>query len=389
MNIDLQCLQLQSWANPLPEHLQWQQTLRQFVDKEIGPNAHHWDETETFPLELYKKAGALGLSGLGYPAEFGGTPCDSLMKVLTILELARAGLGGLNASLLSHTIMVGPLIKAANDTIKQTVVKQLLSGQAIGSLAVTEADGGSDVAALKTTAVQKSDGWLINGSKCYITSGIRADFILLAARTGGPGASGLSLFLMDGNTAGLTRNALKKTGWWCSDTAELFFDNCLVPHDRLIGLENKGFGLIMQNFNDERLTMAAGSVGFAISCFEEALDWAKQRKTFGKTLIEHQVVRHKLVAMLDGILPMLAWLAHLAQKNDQGSSQAGEIALAKNRAGRLMRDCADSAIQILGGAGFMRGSKSERIYRDVKVMMIGGGTEEVMNDLAAKQLGLL
>jgi acyl-CoA dehydrogenase len=389
MNIDLQCLQLQSWANPLPEHLQWQQTLRQFVDNEISPNAHNWDEIETFPLELYKKAGALGLSGLGYPAEFGGTPCDSLMKVLTILELARAGLGGLNASLLSHTIMVGPLIKAANDTIKQTVIKQLLSGQAIGSLAVTEADGGSDVAALKTTAVQQSDGWLINGSKCYITSGIRADYILLAARTGGPGASGLSLFLVDGNTAGLTRKPLKKTGWWCSDTAELFFDNCLVPLNRLIGPENKGFSLIMQNFNDERLTMAAGSVGFAISCFEEALDWAKQRKTFGKTLIEHQVVRHKLVAMLDGILPMLAWLAHLAQKSDQGLSQAGEIALAKNRAGRLMRDCADSAIQILGGAGFMRGSKSERIYRDVKVMMIGGGTEEVMNDLAAKQLGLL
>jgi acyl-CoA dehydrogenase len=389
MSIDLQCLQLQHWANPSAEHLQWQHTLRQFVEKEISPNAHQWDEAETFPLELYQKAGALGLSGLGYPAQYGGSPCDSLMKIITILELARAGLGGLNASLLSHTIMVGPLIRAANENIKNSVVPSLLAGQAIGALAITEADGGSDVAALKTTASEQHNGWLLNGSKCYITSGVRANYILVAARTGGPGASGLSLFLVDGDTAGLKRNALKKTGWWCSDTAELFFDNCLIAHDRLIGEPNKGFGLIMHNFNDERLTMAAGSTGFAITCFDEALEWAKQRKTFGKALIEHQVVRHKLVNMLDGILPMLSWLNHLAIKNDQGLAQAGEIALAKNRSGRLMRDCADSAIQILGGAGFMRGSKSERVYRDVKVMMIGGGTEEVMNDLAAKQLGLV
>ncbi len=389
MTINLACLQLSQWANPSQEHLDWQHSLAQFVQKEISPNAHAWDEAETFPLDLYAKAGALGLSGLGYPAQLGGTPCDSLMKVVTILELARAGLGGLNASLLSHTIMVGPLIKGANDSIKQSIVRELLSGRAIGSLAITETDGGSDVAALKTTAVRQSDGWLINGRKCYITSGMRANHILVAARTGGPGSGGLSLFLVDGQTPGLKRQALKKTGWWCSDTAELFFDHCLVPLDRLIGVENHGFGLIMQNFNDERLTMAAGSTGFAITCFEEALEWAQQRKTFGKFLIEHQVIRHKLVNMLDAILPMLAWLAHLAQRNDAGLLQAGEIALAKNRAGRLMRDCADSSIQILGGAGFMRGSRSERVYRDVKVMMIGGGSEEVMNDLAAKQLGML
>jgi acyl-CoA dehydrogenase len=232
-------------------------------------------------------------------------------------------------------------------------------------------------------------GWKLNGSKMFITSGMRADHYLVAARTGGPGASGLSLLLVDRDTPGFTRTKLDKQGWWCSDTAALFFDDCFVPEDRLVGPENGGWKLIMNNFDSERLGMAAGAVAYATVCVEEALMWARERKTFGSPLIGHQVIRQKLVKMIDDILPMQSWIMHLCQQVDAGLSPAGEIALAKSRGARVMRDCAGEAIQILGGAGFIRGSKSERIWREVKVMMIGGGAEEVMNDLAARQLGLI
>lgn len=372
-----------------PEHLQVQEAIRAFVEGEIQPNADAWDEAGTFPRGLYRKAGDVGLLGLGWPAEFGGTPVDHVAKLLSSIELSRGGIGGVTASLGSHSIMLWPVIAGARDAVRREVVPQILSGEKIGALAITEPSGGSDVAQLKTRATRVAGGWSLSGSKMFITSGVRADWLLVAARTGGPGAGGVSLFLVDGGAKGLTRTPLKKIGWWASDTAALYFDEVFVPDERLVGEVDRGFRLVMQNFNGERMTMAAGGLGYAMTCVEDALDWARERRTFGQRLVDHQVVRQKLVRMIDEVLPVQAWVLQLAQRLDAGESPAGDLALAKNHAARLMRDCADGAVQILGGAGFLRGSRIERAWRDCKVYMIGGGAEEVMNDLAAKQLGLL
>ncbi|MCZ8337030.1 MAG: acyl-CoA dehydrogenase family protein [Burkholderiaceae bacterium] len=372
-----------------PEHLQVQEAIRAFVEGEIQPNADAWDEAGTFPRELYRKAGDVGLLGLGWPAEFGGTPVDHVAKLLSSIELSRGGIGGVTASLGSHSIMLWPVIAGARDAVRREVVPQILSGEKIGALAITEPSGGSDVAQLKTRATRVAGGWSLSGSKMFITSGVRADWLLVAARTGGPGAGGVSLFLVDGGAKGLTRTPLKKIGWWASDTAALYFDEVFVPDERLVGEVDRGFRLVMQNFNGERMTMAAGGLGYAMTCVEDALDWARERRAFGQRLVDHQVVRQKLVRMIDEVLPVQAWVLQLAQRLDAGESPASDLALAKNHAARLMRDCADGAVQILGGAGFLRGSRIERAWRDCKVYMIGGGAEEVMNDLAAKQLGLL
>jgi acyl-CoA dehydrogenase len=377
-------------------HLSMRDAVRNFVQAEISPFVAAWDEASAIPRELHLKAGAIGLLGLGYDEQYGGTAADWRSRCLSTIEIARSGSGGISPALMSHTIMVWPLIAAASEDVKRTVLPKLFGGQAIGSLAITEADGGSDVARLRTTATATSSGWQIDGSKMYITSGMRADYILLAARTGGLGSSGISLFLMPGNTAGLTRTALNKTGGWCSDTAALYFDQCQLPKEALVGELDKGFSLVMQNFNAERFLMAVSCVGYSMVMCEEALAWAQQRKTFGQTLVQHQVIRQKLVGMIEATLAARAWSFEIAAQLDASvepakalAKQAAQIGLLKNHCGRLMRDCADSAIQILGGAGYVRGTASERLYREVKIMMIGGGAEEVMSDLAAKQLGII
>jgi acyl-CoA dehydrogenase len=230
----------------------------------------------------------------------------------------------------------------------------------------------------------------VNGEKTFITSGMRADFYTVAVRTGGGGASGVSLLLIERERAGFTRTPLKKMGWWCSDTATLHFDNVRVPAGNLIGEENAGFRVIMHNFNAERLGMAAAAVGFAQACLDEAVGWARERKTFGKRLVEHQAVRHKLVEMQTRVHAARAltydtcWKLEQAPRDPQFIAQ---LAMTKNLAARVMQFCAGEAVQTLGGSGFIRGTRSERIYREAKVFAIGGGAEEVMKDLAAKQLG--
>ncbi len=370
-------------------HRAFQASLRRFVSQEITPHAHEWDEAGEVPRDLFRKAAAIGLQGLSYPEEYGGTPCDHLTGMIAAVELARCGAGGINASLRSHTIMVQPVLLGGSEEVRRKVLPKLFAGEAIGALGITEPSGGSDVAQLTTRATRCEGGWRLNGGKIFITSGMRADFYVIAARTGGPGGSGVSVFLVERDSPGFTRQPLKKMGWWASDTAALHFDEVFIPEGHLLGTENQGFSIVMNNFNAERLGMAAGALGYAQVCVEEALAWARERKTFGQTLISHQVVRHKLVRMIDEILPLQSHLAVLAQRLDAGEKPVGEISLVKAYAGRVMRDCADTAVQILGGSGFMRGGRVERIYREVKVMMIGGGAEEILNELAARKLGLV
>ncbi len=370
------------------EHEAWRAVVRRFVENEIEPFAHEWDEAGETPRELYTKAAAIGLLGLGFPEEFGGTQADQFMKIVTSQELARAGAGGINASLMSHTIGSPPIARAARPEVRAKVLPEVLSGKKISALAITEPGGGSDVANLRTKARRDGDHYIVNGEKTFITSGVRADYLTVAVRTGGEGASGVSLLLIEGDTPGLSRIKLKKMGWWASDTASLHFDDCRVPVTNLIGEEGQGFKLIMHNFNSERMGMAASCTAYARVCVEEAIAYAKERKTFGKPIAQHQVIRHKLVDMAQRVAASQAMLEMLAWRLGEGESPVAEICMMKNQATQTMAYCASEAVQIFGGAGFMRGIKVERIYREVKVNAIGGGTEEIMKDLASRQMGL-
>jgi acyl-CoA dehydrogenase len=372
-------------------------TVRRFAESEIAPHVQAWDDAGEFPRALYTRAAELGLLGLSYPEALGGTPASYSLKLPAWIALARHGKsGGVLASLFSHNIGLPPVVLHAGDAVRQEVVPPVLRGEKIAALAITEPGGGSDVAALRTTAKREGDHYVVNGEKTFITSGMRADWITVAVRTGeGRGASGISMLLMPGDAPGITRTRLSKMGWLCSDTAQLHFDNVRVPVRYLLGNEGEGFRMVMGNFNGERIGLAAGALGFSQACLDEALAWSRERRTFGAALIEHQAVRHKLVDMQMRIASTEAWLeavsaegdAHEAAGQFNAPGWVVQVCMLKNHATQTMQFCADQAVQILGGMGFMRGTVSERIYREVKVMMIGGGAEEIMKELAARQMG--
>lgn len=376
-------------------------TAERFARSEIAPHVTEWDAAGEFPRSLYRRAGELGLLGLGYPEAYGGTPAPHALRLALWLALSRYGAsGGVLASLLSHNIGLPPVLALASEAVRREVVPGVLAGERIAALAITEPGGGSDVARLATTARRDGEDYVVNGEKVFITSGMRADWITLAVRTGGAdgsppspaggakGAGGISLLLVPGSSPGLSRTRLEKMGWWCSDTAHLRFHDLRVPARYLLGEEGEGFRAIMANFNSERLGIAAAALGFAQACYDEALAWARQRQAFGSALVGHQAVRHKLVDMQMRIQSTAAWLEALAARADAGDLGAdwiAQVCVLKNHATQSLQFCADQAVQILGGMGYMRGTASERIYREVKVMMIGGGAEDILKDLAARQ----
>jgi len=378
-----------------PEHLGFRDMLQRFVARELAPEAARWDEARGFPRELYRRTAEAGLLGLGFPEEYGGVAgTDTFHRLIACIELAQCGAGGVLASLMSHTIALPPVAVLGSPELKARVIPGVLAGEKIAALAITEPSGGSDVAALRTRARREGEVFVVDGEKTFITSGMRADYYTVAVRTDpeATGARGLSLLLIERDTPGFTRTELEKMGWWASDTAHLRFDGCRVPAANLIGPEGAGFLAVMLNFNAERFSMAAHCVGFAWACYSEALGWARERRTFGKRLIEHQVVRHRFVDMLTRIEASRALLEDTAWRIDH--TPAGDpatvaaVCMLKNDATRTLQFCADAAVQTLGGMGFMRGTVSERVYREVKVNMIGGGAEEIMKDLAARQLGI-
>ena len=373
------------------EHEAWRRQLRRFVDTEIMPHADAWDEQGEIPIELWPKAAAVGLLGMGYPEEYGGVQegIDSWHGWITNEELARHSAGGINASLMVHGIGLPPVINWGSEAMKQTVAPPVLAGQKHISLGITEPGGGSDVAQLRTTAVRDGDHYIVNGSKTYITGGLRANWVSTAVRTGGEGAKGVSMLLIPTDADGFSRTPLdRKQGWWASDTATLYFDNVRVPVENLIGEENRGFLVIMTNFNGERMGMAAGMEALGRVCLEEAVSWARERNTFGKRLADHQVIRHKVAMMKQKLNATQAYIRCCYEAIEAGHPNPGDIALLKVQASETLEFCAREAMQILGGIGYMRGSRVERIYREVRVNAIGGGSEEIMRDLAARQYQL-
>ncbi|MGE0423554.1 MAG: acyl-CoA dehydrogenase family protein [Reyranellaceae bacterium] len=370
------------------DHEAFRDTLRRFVAREIAPHVDEWDEAGEFPRELYRKAAGIGLLQLGYAEEYGGVPTDPFYRIIVSEELAKAGSGGVNASLMSHSIGAPPIAALGPEWMKREVLPRILAGEKISALAITEPSGGSDVANLRTTARREGDHYVVNGQKMFITSGFRADYYTVAVRTGGPGAGGVSLLLIERDRPGFSRTKLRKMGWWASDTAQLFFDDCKVPVENLIGEENRGFIGIMLNFNQERIGLAAGAHGFARVCLDEAIAYARERHTFGKPLIANQVIRHKIVDMAMKVNAVKANLEMLAWRVHHGDRPVAEICMLKNFATTTLEYVANEAMQIFGGAGYLRGTKVERIYRETKVMTIGGGSLEIMKDLAARQMGL-
>ena len=373
-----------------PSHQMVRDSVRRFVEREILPDIDAWEEAESFPRELYQKAGAAGILGIGYPEALGGShEGDVFAKVAASEELMRCGSGGLVAGLGSLDIGLPPIVKWARPEVRERVVPQVLSGEKISALAITEPGGGSDVANLQTCAVRDGDVYRVSGSKTFITSGVRADFYTVAVRTGAPGFGGISLLLIEKGTPGFTvGRQLKKMGWWASDTAELFFDDCRVPVGNLIGAENMGFACIMGNFQSERLALALMANMTSQLALEEALKWAREREAFGKPIGKFQVIKHRLADMATALEVSREFTYRQAAKMAAGQSVIKEISMAKNVATDTSDRITSEAVQILGGLGFMRESLVERLYRDNRILSIGGGTREVMNEIISKQMGL-
>ncbi len=372
-----------------------------FTAREITPHLADWEDAELIPREVQAELGAAGLLGVGYPEEFGGSGGDSIdVTVLTEALMGSGASGGAFASLFSHGIAVPHMIDSARtrrgngdgagaDWLVETFIRPVLAGEKIAALGVTEPDGGSDVAHLRTKAVRSGDGWVINGAKTYITSGVRADVVVVAARTGGAGAGGVSLFAVDTSLPGFTvANKLRKMGWQCSDTAELAFVDLRVPERALLTPEpGGGFASLSRHFAVERLSLATLAYSTAARCVDLTIEWVRQRETFGRPLISRQVVRHDLVEMVRRTEVARTYARAIAVRHAQGEPVLLEAVLAKNTAVEACDWVVDRAVQLHGGAGYMRNTEVERHYRDARIIGIGGGATEVMTDLAAKLLG--
>ncbi|MFO0555284.1 MAG: acyl-CoA dehydrogenase family protein [Polyangiaceae bacterium] len=362
---------------------------RRFARKQIQPHAHAWDEAEEFPRELYTAAAEAGILGVGYPEELGGSGGDFSHVLAVAEELVLEGHNvGVIASLGSHGIALPPIVRFGTDEQKRRFVTPCIRGEKISALAITEPSGGSDVASLLTRAVRDGDHFVVNGSKTFITSGCRADFVTTAVRTGGPGHGGVSLLVIERGTPGFTvSKKLKKTGWWASDTAELSFADCRVPVANLVGELDQGFVPIMTNFASERLALAGQCVAIAELAYRTSIQYARDRRAFGKSLTGFQVVRHKLADMATRIAAARALLEAAVTRVLRGEVATSLAAMAKNAATDMLTYVADEAVQIHGGAGFMRESLVERLYRDARLYPIGGGTREIMNEIIAKTEG--
>lgn len=370
-------------------HEMVRETTRKLVEREILPHIAEWEEAGSFPRELYGKLAEAGLLGIGFPEQYGGSGEDVFMMVAYTEEIMRSTSGGLVASLGSLGIGLPPVAKWGSDELKQRIIPGVLAGEKIAALAITEPGGGSDVAGLRTRAVKDGDEYVVNGSKTFITSGVRADYYTVAVRTGGEGYGGVSLLLVEKGTPGFEvgRN-LKKMGWWASDTAELFFEDCRVPAANLIGAENGGFYCIMSNFQMERLNLAVMANMTAQMALEESLRYVQEREAFGRTLSRFQVLRHKLADMATQVEVSREFTYRVAARMAAGENCIREVSMAKNMATKTSDAVTYEAVQIFGGMGYMRESVVERLYRDNRILAIGGGTYEIMNEVIAKQIGL-
>jgi acyl-CoA dehydrogenase len=372
-----------------PERQALRALAREFTEREITPAVDQWERDGLLPRELHEKAAAAGLLGVAFPESAGGQGGNGIDSAIVSEELLYAGAsGGVLASLFTHGIALPHIIGSGDADLIDRYVKPTLAGQLIGSLAVTEPDAGSDVSAVRTRAVRDGDHYVVNGAKTFITSSTRADFITTVVRTGDDPHHGLSLLVVDTDTPGFSvTRRLDKMGWLCSDTGELSYVDVRVPAANLVGAEGSAFIQVAQNFASERLGLAVHGYGEAQRALDLTIDWVKNRIAFGKPLIAKQVVRHKLVEMKRAVEVSRVYAHHVIERHAAGEQLFAEAAIAKNQCVAACEFVVNEAVQLHGGAGYMRGTEVERLYRDARILGIGGGATVVMNDLIAKALG--
>jgi acyl-CoA dehydrogenase len=366
------------------------ETVRAFVTREALPHQQDWERTGELPRWLHERAADAGLIGVSYPESVGGGGGDAIDALVLAEEFHYAGgASGVFASLFTSGISLPHLVAAGDAEQIERWVRPTIAGEKIGSLAITEPDGGSDVASIRTTAKRDGGDYVVNGAKTYITSGVRADFVVTAVRTGDAGAHGISLLVVEKGTPGFTvSRKLEKMGWLSSDTAELSYSDVRVPAQNLVGAENSGFVQIAQNFVSERIGLAVQSYACAQRCLDVTVEWCRMRETFGRPLISRQPVQNTLAEMARRIEVARVYTRTLAGRAAAGETNlVREACFAKNTAVEAGMWVVDQAVQLHGGMGYMRESEVERQYRDMRIMGIGGGTNEILTGLAAKTLG--
>ncbi len=369
-----------------PDHELLREQVARFLAREVEPHAERWETEGQVPREVLRKMGAAGLLGLMFEPEYGGGGADALTNLVFAEALSQSTFGGFVVTVLVHTDMAGPhLHHAGNAAQKARWMPGVTKGETVTAVAITEPGAGSDVAGLRTTARRDGDHWVLNGSKLFITNGVHADLYFVAARTGS-GRHAISMFAVEKGTPGFTvGRSLDKTGWRCSDTAELHFDDCRIPAGHLLGEEGKGFHAVMKNFQTERIALGAMAVGHCTQALKLALEHARTRQAFGAPLWDKQAVRHR-IAMLDAkTRAARAFLYHCAWRVTQGHEIVQDVSMLKALTGELVNEVTAGCQQIHGGMGYMRGTPVERLWRDARILAIGGGATEVMLDEAAKR----
>lgn len=371
-----------------PEREALRHSVHAFMTRHVLPHLDSWEQDGYLPRDLHARAAEAGLLGVGFDESVGGSGGDALdTLVLTEQIMLSGGSGGLVAGLLTHGIALPHIVAAADPDQLTRFVRPVLAGTMVAALAVTEPDAGSDVANLRTRAVRDGEHFVVNGTKTYITSGMRADVVTTVVRTGEPGYSGLSLLVVPTDADGVTRRSLPKMGWHCSDTAEIGLHDVRVPVANLVGKEGTGFAQVATQFVDERLGLAVQAYSTAQRCLDLTLQWVRSRETFGRPLASRQVVRHRLVEMHRQVDVARTYTRHVVVRHVAGEEVVAEAALAKNTAVAACDHVVDEAVQLHGGLGYMHGTEVERHYRDARILGIGGGATEVMTELAAARLG--
>ena len=384
-----------SARRPIPpftdEHEDLREAIRRFVERELRPHAQEWEDARWFPNDVFARMAELGYLGLKYPEELGGQGGDYVHDAVLSEELPRAGSGGLSAGIGAHIgIATPPIWRFGTEEQKRRFLAPAIRGEKIAALGITEPDAGSDVAGLRTSARRVDGGWVVNGSKTFITTGVRADYVVTAVKTTEEGGhQGLSFLVIEREMEGYSvLRKLEKMGWHASDTAELAFEDVFVPEQNLLGEENRGFYLILANFQWERLLMALGAVGSMDAVIERTAAFMREREAFGRPIGKFQALRHKLAEMAVKLEASRSLTYHALRLFAAGEDATREVTEAKLLTQRAAFEVADDALQIHGGAGYMKEYELERVARDTRLGPIGGGTDEIMKEILGKQLGL-